>query len=41
MCGELESLIEYKGIFILLVSSESTYYNDLKYCVCVHRGVDF
>lgn len=39
--GDLKSLNEYKGVFILFISSESTYCNDLEYCVGVHRGVDF
>lgn len=39
--GELKSPGKYKGIFILFITSESTYCSDLEYCVGVHRGVDF
>lgn len=39
--GEFKSLNEYKGVFILFISSESTYCNDLDYYVGVRIGVDF
>lgn len=39
--GELKSLREYRAIFILFISSQSTYCNDLEYCVGVLRGVGF
>lgn len=38
--GELESFNKYKGIFMLFISSQSTYCNDLDNCVGVHKGVD-
>lgn len=39
--GELKSFNNYEGRFMLFISSQSTYCNDLEYCVGVHRGGDF